>query len=46
MDVVAAGTRNLAKMRRVGIRLIVYGFRGELRVGAVTFDARRLFRWF
>jgi len=42
MDVVAAGTCNLAEMRGVGIGLIVRGFRGDLRVGAVTFDARRL----
>lgn len=44
MDVVATGARDLTKMRGMGIGLIFCSFRGELGVGAVTFDARRLVR--
>jgi hypothetical protein len=44
MDVVATGARDLTKMRGMGIGLIFCSFRGELGVGAVTFNARRLVR--
>ncbi len=46
MYVMAAGARNLAQVRGMRIGLIFCGFRGELGVSAVAFDACCLIRLF